>query len=359
VITSPTGSVIRDILHRLSDRFPRHVLVWPVAVQGEQCAQQVTAAIQGFNALKPGGRLPRPDVIIVARGGGSLEDLWGFNEESVVRAAAASGIPLISAVGHETDTTLIDFAADRRAPTPTAAAEIAVPVKSELVTLVADYERRLIGAAGRGLEQRRTQVEGLARGLPDPKRLLEDSWQRLDDRAERLALGVERFLRQRENDVAELSWRIPHPRKQIEVWRERLSDAATGLNREGTRFARDKRREMDRLDAERRLKQSISLRQRDARQQLDELRRLLEGYSYQATVERGFAVVYADGALTTRARDIATGQTLDIAFADGRVPATAGEGAAPPAKPAPTQAKPETKSSRRKPKDDGSQGSLL
>src|SRR5690606_3975568 len=138
VITSPTGAVIRDILHRLGDRFPTHVLVWPVRVQGDTCAAEVTAAIEGFNRLQPGGPAPRPDLLIVARGGGSIEDLWGFNEEAVVRAVVASAIPLISAVGHETDTTLIDYAADMRAPTPTAAAEAAVPVRSELIVYVDD-----------------------------------------------------------------------------------------------------------------------------------------------------------------------------------------------------------------------------
>src|SRR5215213_3401802 len=130
VVTSPTGAVIRDILHRLADRFPRHVIVWPVKVQGDGSAEQVAAAIRGFNALPADGRIRRPDLLIVARGGGSLEDLWSFNEEIVVRAAAESMIPLISAVGHETDVTLIDFASDKRAPTPTAAAEMAVPVRS-------------------------------------------------------------------------------------------------------------------------------------------------------------------------------------------------------------------------------------
>ena len=149
VVTSPTGAVIRDILHRLADRFPRHVLVWPVLVQGEGAAEQVAAAIRGFNALPPAGKVPRPDLLIVARGGGSLEDLWAFNEEVVVRAAAESQIPLISAVGHETDTTLIDYAADRRAPTPTAAAEIAVPVRRELLIQTGELERRLLAAAGR------------------------------------------------------------------------------------------------------------------------------------------------------------------------------------------------------------------
>ena len=167
VVTSPTGAVIRDILHRLADRFPRHVLVWPVLVQGEGAAAQVAAAIDGFNALAPGGPVPRPDVLIVARGGGSLEDLWAFNEEIVVRAAAGSAIPLISAVGHETDTTLIDFAADRRAPTPTAAAEMAVPVRAELQAMVLDNTRRLVSGMLRMIDDCRVRLEGFARGLPD------------------------------------------------------------------------------------------------------------------------------------------------------------------------------------------------
>src|SRR5215472_7698301 len=164
VVTSPTGAVIRDILHRLADRFPRHVLLWPVAVQGEGAAAQVAAAIEGFNALAPGGAVPRPDLLIVARGGGSLEDLMAFNEEIVVRAAAASRIPLISAVGHETDTTLIDHAADRRAPTPTAAAEMAVPVRLELLSQVGNAVGRMAGAMVRLLDERRLRIVGLGRG---------------------------------------------------------------------------------------------------------------------------------------------------------------------------------------------------
>src|SRR5215813_4264548 len=158
VVTSPTGAVIRDILHRLEDRFPRRVLVWPVRVQGEGSAEQVASAIRGFNALPEGGRIPRPDVLIVARGGGSLEDLWSFNEEIVVRAAADSMIPLISAVGHETDFTLIDFAADKRAPTPTAAAEMAVPVRSELMTRLSGIASRQLACWKRGVDQRRKEL---------------------------------------------------------------------------------------------------------------------------------------------------------------------------------------------------------
>src|ERR1700676_5147702 len=179
VVTSPTGAVIRDILHRLADRFPRHVVVWGVRVQGEGSAEQVAAAIRGFNALPPGGPIARPDLLIVARGGGSLEDLWSFNEEIVVRAAAESMIPLISAVGHETDITLIDFAADKRAPTPTAAAEMAVPVRAELFVEVATLARRTMLCWQRGQEGRRNELRAAARALPVAGELLAIPRQRL------------------------------------------------------------------------------------------------------------------------------------------------------------------------------------
>src|SRR6266853_1440458 len=196
IVTSLSGAVIRDILHRLSDRFPRRVLVWPVAVQGEGAAAQVAAAIEGFNRLAAaGGPVPRPDLIIVARGGGSLEDLMPFNEEIVVRAAAASAIPLISAVGHETDTTLIDHASDRRAPTPTAAAEMAVPVRLDLLAELSGKTARLSSGRARLFVERRLHLAGLARGLPDPQDLIGSATQRLDDRAERLRLAADRRLR--------------------------------------------------------------------------------------------------------------------------------------------------------------------
>ena len=190
VVTSPTGAVIRDILHRLADRFPRRVLVWPVRVQGEGSAEQVAAAIRGFNALPEGGRIPRPDLLIVARGGGSLEDLWSFNEEIVVRAAAESMIPLISAVGHETDMTLIDFAADKRAPTPTAAAEMAVPVRSELIVEVDSLARRTLRCWQRGQEGRRTELRAASRALPSREDLLAIPRQRLDHRGAALPRGL-------------------------------------------------------------------------------------------------------------------------------------------------------------------------
>ncbi len=190
VVTSPTGAVIRDILHRLADRFPSRVLVWPVLVQGQGAAEQVAAAVRGFSALPPDGPVPRPDVVIVARGGGSIEDLWAFNEEAVVRAIAASTIPVISAVGHETDTTLADFAADLRAPTPTAAAELAVPVREELRAQLGELGLRQRRAATRPLQLGRERLAVRAERLPAPHELVAPHAQRLDELAERLRRGL-------------------------------------------------------------------------------------------------------------------------------------------------------------------------
>ena len=190
VVTSPSGAVIRDILHRLRERFPRRVIVWPTVVQGRGAEDKIAAAIAGFNALSPDGPTPRPDVLIVARGGGSLEDLWCFNEEVVARAAAASDIPLISAVGHETDTTLIDFVADKRAPTPTAAAEFAVPVRAELQSELLNKERRFISAATRLFEARRTALTSAGRGLGRPEDILGANGQRLDRASDGLRAGL-------------------------------------------------------------------------------------------------------------------------------------------------------------------------
>src|SRR6185312_12620015 len=190
VVTSPTGAVIRDIMHRLADRCPRRVLLWPVNVQGDRAAGEIAAAIRGFNALAPGGAIPRPDVLIVARGGGSFEDLLAFSDEAVVRAAAASSIPLISAVGHETDTTLIDFAADRRAPTPTAAAEIAVPVLRDCAETLVSLHRRMLRAASRGMERQRRHLQALVRALPRPDSLFALPRQRFDSSAGRLRVAL-------------------------------------------------------------------------------------------------------------------------------------------------------------------------
>lgn len=324
VVTSPTGAVIRDILHRLADRFPRHVLVWPVAVQGETAAGQIAEAIAGFNSLDGTGP-PRPDLLIVARGGGSLEDLWPFNEEIVVRAVAASQIPVISAVGHETDTTLIDFVADRRAPTPTAAAEIAVPVRADLLTAVMDCGRRVMAAAHRALADRSAFLEGLARGLPDPWRLLEEKTQRLDERSERLALAAAAAIERRGALVAELGGRLPHPRQQLRYALESLQGTAARLAPAGLRALRERSVSFERLDAERRLARAMTQRRQEAATALDSLGRLLESFSYHKTLDRGFAVVRAEDSdeLLIRAAQVKSGQGLQIEFADGRAKATA------------------------------------
>ena len=347
VVTSPTGAVIRDILHRLAERFPRRVLLWPVLVQGEGAAAQIAAAIRGFNALPADGPVARPDLLIVARGGGSLEDLWAFNEEIVVRAAAESRIPLISAVGHETDTTLIDHAADRRAPTPTAAAEIAVPVRAELLGDLLDYARRLVAAASRSLEERRLRVEGLGRGLPDPRRVLDEKTQRLDERAERLAVAARGLIERRQGRLAEWGARLPHPGQQLRLAQERLDGQARQLGRASERAVERADQSYLRLDSARRLAAAMAHRWDDWGQELSSLGRVLESTSYRTVLARGFAVVQGPDGLIARAEDAKPGTAIAIEFADGRVPATLGEGA-------PKAAKRKTA----KPPDD-SQGRLL
>ena len=329
VVTSPTGAVIRDILHRLADRFPRRVLVWPVLVQGEGAAAQVAAAIRGFNALPSAGKPPRPDLLIVARGGGSLEDLWAFNEEIVVRAAAESAIPLISAVGHETDTTLIDYAADRRAPTPTAAAEMAVPVRRELLIQTGELERRLLGAAGRMVAERRERLDGLGRGLVDPKRLLEDMAQRLDDRAERLKNCWLAFIRDRQARVDRLRASLVHPRQLLAVKAEQLAGPAGRLETLRPRLLGERTRE------------------------LDGLIRVLESMSYKKVLQRGYAVVRGPEGAITRPEGVTPGLALELEFASGRAAATGGAGQA-----ASTPEKPKPAAPRKKSRSDD-QGSLL
>ena len=233
VVTSPTGAVIRDILHRLADRFPSRVLVWPVLVQGQGAAQQVAAAVRGFSALQPGGPVPRPDLVIVARGGGSIEDLWAFNEEAVVRAIADCTIPLISAVGHETDTTLADFAADRRAPTPTAAAEMAVPVREDLAAQLAELGLRQRRCALRPVLLGRERLAARTQRLPRPEALLAAPAQKLDDLAERLRRGLaDRIVRARtalQQDAGRLSapllaYQLRHARQRLDALRLRPDD---------------------------------------------------------------------------------------------------------------------------------------
>jgi exodeoxyribonuclease VII large subunit len=333
VVTSPTGSVIRDILHRLADRFPRRVLVWPARVQGETCAEEVVAGIRGFNALTGDGPIPRPDVIIVARGGGSLEDLWGFNEEIVARAAAESAIPLVSAVGHETDWTLIDHAADLRAPTPTGAAELVVPVFSDLLRSVTELTLRHRDCMLRGLERRRGELRSAARAMPSPDALLGGKRQRVDLAAARLRPALARLARLEETRLAELSQRLLRhsPRIRLEVLRARL--AAVG-GRPGVAFARQiagNRERLPQLAA--RLDQVFAIQCERRHQRLESLAQLLQSFSYKSVLDRGFALVRnVAGKPIRRAAGISAGETLGIEFADGTAHAIA-EGEAPkPAK---------------------------
>ena len=354
VVTSPTGSVIRDILHRIAERFPRNVLVWPVRVQGETCAQEVAAAIDGFNALSEDGRLRRPDIIIVARGGGSLEDLWGFNDEIVARAAAASRIPLISAIGHETDWTLIDFVADLRAPTPTGAAEKSVPVKIELAGLLVDLGRRHLGAALRLLTQRRAEWRALVRALPRAEDIIAASRQRHDRASARLANQAPQAKMAREAQKLEgLKHRLRHARAVAsDRRRQELFHASRRLR--GALAARS-RLETERIAAcrqtigalDRRMLNLVHAGLERRRAALIGKEKLLESLGYRQVLARGFALVRdAQRRPLRRAAEVESGARLDIEFADGHRAAIASD--APP---------PETKLAKAKKK--GAQGSLF
>ena len=334
VVTSPTGAVIRDILHRLNDRFPRHVLVWPVAVQGDGAAEQVAAAIRGFNELKPGGTVPRPDLLIVARGGGSLEDLMAFNEEIVVRAAAESTIPLISAVGHETDTTLIDFASDRRAPTPTAAAEMAVPVRADLLGDVLRDTQRLVAGYQRLLDERRLQVDGLGRALGRPGRLVEEGMQRLDERTERLRLAWSNLYTQFSVRVASLGERLPHPSRQFEQARATLAERVARLAAGRTAMARTVAQGRDRAaELGQRMDGAFARLTDQHVRRLSHAGQMLESLSYERVLDRGFVLVHgADGRAVTAAKDAKPGAALTLRFHDGKVGAQVDGGAPRPAK---------------------------
>ncbi len=318
VITSPTGAVIRDILHRLEDRFPRRVLLWPVKVQGEGSAAEVAAAIAGFNALEDGGAPPRPDLIIVARGGGSLEDLWSFNEEIVVRAAAASFVPLISAVGHETDVTLIDFAADRRAPTPTAAAEMAVPVRAELMLDVESLARRALACWQRNQDARRAELRSAARALPDAEEVLAVPRQRLDHAAERLRRGLRANAQIQRVQFSRIGGRLsPHLlRGTVARRRERIGAFAER--------------------AERAFRNLVGAR----RARAERGGQLLTAFSYRGGRARGCALVRdAAGQPLHSAAAVSAGMPLEIEFSDGRVGAHA-DGATTTSKAAPEPIKP-------------------
>lgn len=365
IVTSPTGAVFRDIMHRLNDRFPRRVLLWPVLVQGKDAPDQVTAAIAGFNALSAGGDVPRPDLLIVARGGGSLEDLMAFNEENVVRAAAGSDIPLISAVGHETDTTLIDFASDQRAPTPTAAAELAVPVRVELVAQVADDGARLLGGMTRYLAGRNQEVAGLARGLPDPRRLLESAMQRTDDWGDRLGPAVARLVRDGGQRVDEAARHLGRPLDYVDRKRQKLDAALARAESLRTGTARTIVREQGDLMARgERLGRGWQVIHDTRSQRLENLSGLLESYSYKGVLERGFVMVRdSTGVPLTEAGMLAPGDNISLAFKDdGRAEAMVSSvgtvGGAPPAPPArKLKKKPAAKLGSSKPED--TQGRLL
>ena len=325
VVTSPTGAVIRDILHRLADRFPTRVIVWPVRVQGETSVAEIAAAIAGFNAMPAGGpRYPRPDLIIVARGGGSLEDLWSFNEEIVVRAAAASTIPLISAVGHETDFTLIDYAADKRAPTPTAAAEMAVPVRAELVGAVDGLNGRLGAAALRRIEAGQRELRAAARMLARPEDLLASARRSADEIAGRLGLALTANARAHRAAFERAAGRLS------------LGGLTAAVTRAGERLTA--------IDTRGRTAVVASLRRLVAR--LDAVAKLLDVVSYRSVLARGFALVSVDGEPVRSAAAVPRGKRLDIEFGDGHVAAVSNGLTQPPKR-------------KRGGGDDGGQGSLL
>jgi exodeoxyribonuclease VII large subunit len=359
VVTSPTGAVIRDIRHRLADRFPRTLLIWPVAVQGEAAPAQIVAAIEGFNRLRPGGAVPRPDVLIVARGGGSLEDLMAFNEEAVVRAAAASEIPLISAVGHETDWTLIDHAADVRAPTPTAAAEMAVPVRADLMTNVAECEHRFTGAMARWLSWRREQLEGLARGLSDPRRLLQELTQRLDDCWERFDAASRFQMERRGERLMDCARALRTPDQLIALKRQQLDHGVERLGDAVGRRTLADRHALERIAAHLRprLVNDMILRGRHA---LEAASGMLESLSYENVLARGFALAMdSSGRAVTSASAVSPGMALTVQFRDGSVETRAERVSREPGVLKPTASKPATPSRKRGPGDDGPQGSLL
>ena len=302
VVTSPTGAVIRDILHRLADRFPSRVLVWPVLVQGQGSADQVAAAVRGFAALEPGGTVPRPDLLIVARGGGSIEDLWGFNEEVVVRAIADCPIPVISAVGHETDTTLADHAADRRAPTPTAAAEMAVPVRADLAATLADFAHRQRRCAVRPVALGRERLDARIGRLPRADALLQTPAQRLDELGERLRRG--------------LKDRAAHARERLQGDSAKLSAPLLRARLE---------RAGDRLRAARLLPAVVLRPLADRRGHLAALARLADQLHPERPLARGYAMVLDPAGKVVADKAHAQREAaLVLKFRDGELPVATG-----------------------------------
>jgi exodeoxyribonuclease VII large subunit len=300
VVTSAQGAVLQDIKTTIARRFPTPILLWPVAVQGEMAAGQIAAAIDGFSALAEGGAIPRPDVLIIARGGGSLEDLMAFNDEVLVRAVANCTIPLISAVGHETDTTLIDFVSDRRAPTPTAAAEMAIPARLELLADLAQKTARLTGAISRIGDNARLLLDRAGTKLPDLPGILGAARQRLDDRGERLALVLPNFFAAKRAAFDRLANRLLHPREQIAARRGKIALV------------------------EQRLSAKLPVLLRESRLRLDNFSARLNAVSYEAVLARGFALVTnTKGTPIQTAAAVPPGTAITIRFTDGEITANA------------------------------------
>jgi exodeoxyribonuclease VII large subunit len=359
VVTSPTGAVIRDILHRIRDRFPVRVILWPALVQGDTAAPQITAAIRGFNAMSGADR---PDVLIVGRGGGSIEDLWPFNEEDVVRAAFESEIPLISAVGHETDTTLIDYVSDARAPTPTGAAEIAVPVRSELQLQIGELQQRLMRALVRYIRRGSERLD--ATRLPPGDRLLAPKRQRYDAIAERLPLAVRSLVERRRSRLDTVSAGLISPKQIVAAKQARLENLSARLGAGLSRAASGKRIEFARtasrlrpeplaadtkraraalIDAASRARPALSRILDLKRTGLASQAKLLETLSYQATLGRGYAIVRdPQGKLLRTAKAVSASDAVDLTLADGTVELkpTGTTKTATPAKPKPKKPKP-------------------
>ena len=345
VVTSEKGAVIQDIRITIARRFPCRILLWPVPVQGEGSAERIAEAIEAFDAMAPGGDPPRPDVLIVARGGGSLEDLMAFNEEIVVRAAANCRIPLISAVGHETDTTLIDFASDRRAPTPTAAAEMAIPPRADLIADLAQKSARLIGAVSRLAQESRLRLARAERGIPDLPALLGSARQRLDDRSERAMLALPALVANRRAVLTGEERRLPDPRtltaRAAEAVRDRalrlrlaapglLTARRTGLELTGQRLESAAHRALamlrGRSDRVTGRVSAAPLRAalREARAHLAGLAPRLDAASPMAILQRGYVLVTTPGGMPlTAAANVKPSAKLRLQFGDGTVDAVA------------------------------------
>ena len=352
VVTSPTGAVIRDILHRIAERWPCRVVVWPVVVQGEAAAAQVAAAVRGFDALPAsGGPIPRPDLVIVARGGGSVEDLWPFNDEALARAVAACTLPVISAVGHETDTTLIDFVSDRRAPTPTAAAEMATPVRAELLARVGEGGRRIDRCAHARLERGGDRLAAAARGLPRPADVLALASQRFDLAAGRLGAALARNAAVHERELARTGGRLNPALLQrgAALRAERLAGLAGRLERAGAGGVGETARRARLPELGARLEAAGARRLARAGERLGAADALLRSLDPDRPLERGFARVHhADGRLARRAADLAAGEAVTLRFTDAARAAVVEAGAdapaqsatAPPAAAQPAAARP-------------------